>query len=198
MLTAPRGGSIAFVSAMTVQPLVPYEGAMAPPGIAVSASVTLVAPAVLRLDYRLIGDLARVLVPPAAAGARTDRLWERTCFEAFVGEGAGEHYVELNFSPSTEWAAYSFDGYRRGMRALDLEHPPAIAVERGPRSLVVTASVDLAAPGDAGWRPRRVGLTAIVAGVSGQVSHWALAHPREKPDFHDAAGWTLTLEGMAR
>jgi hypothetical protein len=182
---------------MIVRMLVPYPGAPVPTGIAVTAVAELVGPAVLELGFRLAGDLDLVGLPPLAAGARTDRLWEHTCFEAFVAEAAGERYVELNFSPSTDWAAYSFDGYRRGMRPLGLAHSPAVRVEREPGALVVTARVDLGLQSSAG-SPWRVGLTAVVASASGQVSHWALAHPRDEPDFHDAAGWTVTLEGKAR
>lgn len=181
---------------MTARTLVPYPGASKPLGIAVTASAELVGPAVLELGYRLAGALDLVGIPPLATGTRAEGLWEHTCFEAFVAEAAGERYVELNFSPSTDWAAYSFVGYRRGMRPVELAQAPVVRVEREPRALVVTARVDLAAQGGAGW-PGRVGLTAVVAGVSGEVSHWALAHPRDQPDFHDAAGWTVTLEGKA-
>lgn len=182
---------------MTAQLLVPYPGVAGPSGVGVSAAVALVAPAVLRFNFRLTGDLAHVRIPPRGSSARRDRLWERTCFEAFVAHAAAECYVELNFSPSSEWAAYAFDGYRRGMCPLEFARPPTIEIEHEPRSLVVTASVDLPAQGGGGW-PWRVGLTAIVADAAGQVSHWALAHPRDKPDFHDAAGWTLRLEENAR
>ena len=54
--------------------------------------------------------------------------------------GAGARYCELNFSPSTEWAAYEFDGYRQGMRALALASPPRIAVAETQSELRVTAS----------------------------------------------------------
>jgi hypothetical protein len=181
---------------MTARVLVPYPGASEPPGIAVTAAAELVGPAVLELEFRLEGDLDLVRVPPLAAGARADRLWEKTCFEAFVAEAVGERYIELNFSPSTDWAAYSFDGYRRGMRPVELAQVPLVRVDREPRALVVTVRVDLAAQCGAGW-PWRIGLTAVVAAVTGKMSHWALAHPADKPDFHDAAGWTVTLEGKA-
>jgi hypothetical protein len=36
-------------------------------------------------------------------------------------------YYELNFAPSTQWAAYRFDGYRSGMAAAELLAAPRIA-----------------------------------------------------------------------
>ena len=71
----------------------------------------------LALTYHLSGDVRSVRVPPTLPGGRADGLWRRTCLEAFV-RGAGDDYLELNFSPSTQWAAYRFDAYRQGMTAL--------------------------------------------------------------------------------
>src|SRR5581483_5058095 len=71
----------------------------------------------LSLGYKLCAPDNRVRLPPLRAVARADELWRHTCFEAFLripGEGS---YLELNFSPSGEWAAYRFEGYRSGMRS---------------------------------------------------------------------------------
>ena len=35
--------------------------------------------------------------------------------------------------------------------------------------------------------------TAVVEDHEGQLSYWALCHPVERPDFHDAAGVVATL-----
>jgi hypothetical protein len=68
------------------------------------------------LSYVVHGDIAALRLPPIAAPARGDDLWQHTCFEAFIGTAAGAAYYELNFSPSTQWAAYRFDSHRNGMR----------------------------------------------------------------------------------
>src|SRR5438045_24619 len=64
--------------------------------------------------YRLVGAQAELKLPQPQPPRRADDLWRTTCFEAFLGTGDGGYY-ELNFSPSTEWAVYRFDGYRAGM-----------------------------------------------------------------------------------
>lgn len=165
-------------------------------GIELFAAIAAGPGPVLELRYRLRGALERVVLPPRAASQRADRLWERTCFEAFVAPAGGERYVEINVSPSTEWAVYELDGYRRGMRPLPLARAPAISVVEASTELRATAAVDCSALADASW-PWRVGLTAVVdfGGVRG---HWALRHPRAAPDFHDADGFTARLEGHAR
>lgn len=139
----------------------------------------------LALRYVLAGDLGGLAIPPAAAAARADGLWAHTCFEAFLG-GDGEAYLEFNFSPSGQWAAYRFDGYRQGMAPLEMA-PPRIEVTRSNGVLELTAEITLDLEG-----PLRVGLTAVVETASGAVSYWALQHPAGEPDFHHDAGRVLT------
>jgi hypothetical protein len=163
---------------------------------AVRASVRLDG-SLLRFEYRLRGDLEGLALPARAQPLRADRLWEHTCFEAFVAAEAGGRYCELNFSPSLQWAAYEFTGYRQGMRPLALAASPSIGVAATARELVVTAAVERAPLGVAPW-PWRVGLTAVVETRAGGIGFFALQHPREKPDFHDAAGFAVSLAGSAR
>jgi len=181
---------------MTECALICHAGAALVGGLELSAEIEPTATGV-RLRYRLRGEIARVAVPARAPSRHVDGLWERTCFEAFIAPEGRAHYVELNVSPSTEWAAYVFDGYRHGMRSLPLPQAPAIAVLEEPGELRVTADMDLSGFEDAPW-PWRVGLCAVIADRAGGLSYWALRHPAAKPDFHDAAGFSGRLEGRAR
>ena len=151
----------------------------------------------VQLRYRLRGQIDRIALPSRVPSLRVDGLWQRTCFEAFIAPAGRAHYFEINASPSTEWAAYAFDGYRNGMRPLSLPRAPAIEMVEDPSELRVTADVDFAGVGDAPW-PWDVGLCAVIADRAGAVSYWALRHPAAKPDFHDAAGFTWRLEGPSR
>ena len=42
------------------------------------------------------------------------------------------------------------------------------------------------------------GLTAVVEDRTGARAYYALEHAREKPDFHDAASFTVLLDGSTR
>jgi hypothetical protein len=96
-------------------------------------------------------------------------------------------YLEFNFSPSTEWAAYRFSGYREGMAELDVT-PPRISVTRTEHRLELTAEIEL--PDDV----TRIGLSAVVEELGGTKSYWALRHPPgDKPDFHHADCFALEL-----
>ncbi len=37
----------------------------------------------IRLNYELVGELSRLMIPKRRGGSRRDELWKHTCFEAF-------------------------------------------------------------------------------------------------------------------
>ena len=146
----------------------------------------------LLLAYRATGTMSDIVKPPVGAAERSDGLWQHTCFEAFIRVPSEAGYYEFNFSPSTEWAAYRFSGYRSGRRAADAIEAPRIEVQSEPQSFTLRASLDLRGLPDlasqASWQ---VGLSAVIEAAGGQMSYWALAHPPGKPDFHHAACFAL-------
>ena len=131
-----------------------------------------------------------VLLPDPAEPGRADGLWRTTCAEAFVGLPRGA-YLEFNFSPSGQWAAYRFDGPRRGMRP----EPASIDVflDLGDDWFSIEGAVDCAAlePG------LTLGLSAVIEEQGGLKSHWALAHSPGPPDFHDRSCFTALLANIA-
>jgi hypothetical protein len=141
----------------------------------------------LILSYFVTGNISDMRVPPVAAAVRTEELWRHTCFEAFVCASSAAGYYEFNFAPSTQWAAYRFSGYRSGMRVATEISAPRIDVQSSPESYTLRASLELdrlsSLPRDARWR---LGLSALLEETSGRQSHWALAHPPGKADFHHA------------
>lgn len=147
---------------------------------------------VLALSYLLRGETGALRLPPQTAPARSDGLWRHTCFEAFLR--AGDAYCEFNFAPSTQWAAYRFDGYRDGMRAIDEIAAPQIAVESSAASFELRAYLD---PNGVPELPRgarwQLGLSAVIEEKDGGKSYWALAHPAGRPDFHHSDGFALEL-----
>ena len=149
---------------------------------------------VLLLRYRLAGSMADVVLPRPAPSIRKSVLWRHTCLEAFVRAEGAEGYLELNLSPSTEWAAYAFDSYRQGMMPADVT--PAIEVERTSDTLELRATLDLGAvlSPDAAWR---VGLSAVVETGEG-LSYWALAHAPGRADFHHPDSFALELPATDR
>lgn len=140
----------------------------------------------LSLRYRVSGDISAVVLAPPALPERADELWKHTCFEAFL-RSVGEAYYEFNFSPSTRWATYAFDGYRDGMKNADIIRPEIeIRVDAGLLELAVELelSVDL---------PWQLALSAVIEEKAGRKSYWALAHPPGKADFHHPDSFVCEL-----
>jgi hypothetical protein len=130
----------------------------------------------LALIYVVTGRIGELVIPPPAPAERTDGLWQHTCFEAFLSRSEG--YQELNFSPSGQWAAYRFDGYRTGIREAEIESP-VIRSRAAAETYELEASVTLP-----DGESDRLGLSAVVEEMNGRKSYWALAHPPGKADFH--------------
>jgi hypothetical protein len=150
------------------------------------------ASACLLLEYELLGDLERLRIeaPGGHPDQPTDGLWRHTCLELFVRPATPGAYLEFNFAPSGQWAAYRFSGYRAGMAPLTGPRPPRIELRVQPDRLLLSADVEL---------PReltatvRLGLAAVVEDTVGQLSYWALRHAGERPDFHhpDSFGFEI-------
>jgi len=136
---------------------------------------------------------AALALPPVEAPQRRDGLWKTTCFELFVRAEGNGSYQEFNFSPSHCWAAYSFTGYRDGMRELSLE-PPVIMTRRDVSGYSLSVEMELVEP----WTPAtRIGLSAVIES-DGTKSYWALAHPPGPPDFHHPDCFVLKPPSLIR
>lgn len=158
---------------------------------AIEARVARAPDGMLSVTYSVEGDLARVRLPPPRPPRRADGLWQHTCFEAFVAPDPGPDYLELNFSPSGEWASYAFSAYREGIAAAEDTAAPAITVTRDGSALIVDAAVCLTRL--KGGSPARIALAAVLEESSGSLSYWALQHPPGRPDFHHPLSFTLQI-----
>ena len=149
---------------------------------------------VLILRYILTGRMPELRLPPAALPERADGLWRHSCFEAFVQSPMETAYCEFNLAPSTQWAAYRFDGYRSGMSLATGFNEQLVRTELSDERFELEASLDLGGlanlPSDASWR---VGLSAVIEDARGGLSYWALAHPPGKADFHHSDCFVMEL-----
>ena len=138
----------------------------------------------------LVEGVDDLILPELQAAERADGLWKQTCFEAFVGLG-GTSYIELNFSPSSQYAAYRFDDYRSGMR----DEPADVEtwLDAGETWL----GVEVAVRCDALTAGSTLGLSAVIRERDG-TSYWALGHPDGAPDFHDRACFRALLADIAQ
>ncbi|MES2444598.1 MAG: DOMON-like domain-containing protein [Pseudomonadota bacterium] len=171
--------------------LVPFPG-KPHPKIQVSVEAARLEPGRLRLWYIVTGAVQGLKIPSHATPARVDGLWHHSCCEAFVRSGSGTAYREVNLSPSSQWAAYDFESYRKG--GANAAMPvPVISISEVPGkrfALGADLHFDSAAMARAPWH---LGLSMVVEEKDGGKSWWALAHSADKPDFHRADCFTLEL-----
>jgi len=151
----------------------------------------------LAVTYVLEGDLGRVRVPPRRAPRRAHALWQHTCCEMFIACKGTASYHEFNFSPSGQWAAYAFDGYRSPRENESSAGLPApdLTVRAAPGNLELDAVIRLDAlsalyPA----APLKLAVSAVIEDSGGALSYWALRHPAGKPDFHHPESFALELE----
>lgn len=150
----------------------------------------------LLLHYGLCAPPDCLRVPPRCpAPGPTDGLWQNCCFELFVGRPGAPNYLEFNFSPSGQWAAYLFDDQRQPANKQPASHVLAglcVQAQQLPDGLMLQACVPLsvfALLGSTSGR-LRLGLSAVIEDHTGQLSYWALHHPvDERPDFHHPDSW---------
>jgi hypothetical protein len=176
------------VSWLDLRPFAP-----GPPAVAVSARASRSA-GVLTLDYRLDDPWDAVRLPAASASpARSDRLWEHTCFEAFVAPAGAAPYWEVNLASGGDWNVWRFDDYRRGMAPEDAVDSARVESSTGTGTLRLTATIDLSPVEAIRTAALAVGLAVVVETTDGTLSYWAAVHPGKRPDFHARDGFSLRL-----
>ncbi len=179
---------------MTEVPLICHAQSLAGEIADICVTITRATSGEITLTYRVSGKTSALEIPAWSTPDRTDNLWKTTCFEIFIGHFEDENYLEYNFAPSGQWAAYRFASYREGVDDL-ATNAPDIKFEQSADAL--TLIVTLVLP-DA-WRERdlRAGLSAVIATKSGNISYWAAAHSAGKPDFHHKDCFAVQLEARS-
>ncbi|MHA3048258.1 DOMON-like domain-containing protein [Acinetobacter sp. ANC 4639] len=150
------------------------------------------APYTLNLGFWLRDPLQLINWPSLeAAHPRQDFLWEKTCFELFIGVQNEDYYREINLSPSQAWQSYQFEEYRYPedmppQMAHDIE---LIALQRTHYGL--SATLDLSQfmqKHQLKWHDLFIGLTAILDTTKG-MHFYAMQHSSPQADFHNKRDW---------
>ena len=147
----------------------------------------------MSVGYTLLGNLSEIATPaPGKIPGRKDRLWEETCLELFLGIKDSGKYWEFNLSPAGHWNVYSFTSYRKGMREEPAIPSLPFRVWTEPEALRISLDLDIGKIVPAG-NSVEVAVCALIRTIAGMTSHWALAHPGPRPDFHRRDGFSMTL-----
>lgn len=146
----------------------------------------------LTVEYTLTGAVVALEVPPTTSEnpSRRDRLWQHTCFEIFIGIPDSPRYWEVNVSPNGDWNVYRFDDYRQAM----VTETACEQVVSTWQPITKGYYLTLELPTD-DWltvdQPLDIGISTVIKADS--VSHWALEHTGETPDFHRRDSFSLAV-----
>jgi hypothetical protein len=113
--------------------------------------------------------------------------------EFFLAQPGSPSYREFNLSPSGHWNVYRFESYREGMREEERVPGLPFRVTRDGERLRLFLETDI---GKLLIRPVgeiEAGICAVLRSAAGGASHWALAHPCPRPDFHHRGGFLLKI-----
>ncbi|MDH5580712.1 MAG: DOMON-like domain-containing protein [Bdellovibrionales bacterium] len=146
----------------------------------------------LWLTIEIEGDLDQIFLPPTkGAPRREEKLWETTCFELFMGEEGNPHYFEFNISPAGDWNVFEFTQYRKGPEPVkDIFSPSIDRQIVNPHHIKYAIGIPLF---NEVKFLKKIGISAVIKTLSGQLQYFALTHPREVADFHDPRSFTLDL-----
>lgn len=149
----------------------------------------------LRATFRVGAPPGALIIPPRAlVPARRDGLWQSTCLELFIGVPGAPGYLEVNVSPSGDWNAYRFTGYREGMAPLEPATLRSWEAPRGPDD-ALALEFSLALPEPWASAPSlELAVCAVLEGQGGEKTYWALTHRGERPDFHRRDAFVLHLD----
>jgi hypothetical protein len=160
-----------------------------------SASISRAASNTLAIKYVLEGTLDALRVPLERPANASERLWEHTCFELFIARPSSNAYHELNFAPYGAWAAYAFESYRVPAPGAPPEMNLQVTTRCAGTTFELDAHVDLSRLSrDYVAAELVLGVSAVVEDGEGNLSYWALAHPADKPDFHNPALFAARLK----
>ncbi len=172
--------------------LIPFPAGENGPDIEITGSIGRRAN-LLFVGWSVRGDLSALEIPaPEKVPRRVDRLWEGFCLELFIGMKGSDPYWEFNFSPSGHWNVYRFASYREGMREEEAFASLPFVVRNRQEHLVLSVElgIDRIIPRE---KTMEAGVSAVVKTLGGGTSHWALAHPGTRPDFHLRDGFLLKI-----
>jgi hypothetical protein len=147
----------------------------------------------LLIEYQLFGDLNAIsIAPPASTPSRQFHLWEATCFEFFIGIPGDRNYWEFNLSPSGDWAVFTLDDYRQGLRDELAFTSLPFKVDRYPNYITLSLEFDLSELILA-EQDLEMSVTTVVKSSQDELSYWAISHSGKEADFHLRDSFAIKL-----
>jgi len=147
----------------------------------------------IEIKFHVSGATEAIVFPAKSpVPARTDKLWEQTCFELFVTPQSQINYWEYNLSPSLNWATFGFTQYRQSKN--DEASIKAISINTqwdNQHGYHLQSVVPL--PEALYGKKLQLGVSAVIQDRQNTIYYYALTHQKQTPDFHDRKSFILSL-----
>lgn len=160
--------------------------------ISVVAALEQQGPNILNIGFWINDPEQSIIYPKLVAGhPRQDFLWEKTCFEVFIGVKDQDYYREINLSPSQAWQTYQFDEYRYPEQVPPPQSHDIDLVQLKKTHFGLSASLDLntfISEHQVKWTDLFIGISAIIE-TQKQTHYFAMQHSSAQPDFHNKHDW---------
>ena len=142
------------------------------------------------LTYELAGCTESIVFPNESFSGRSKNLWKETCFEFFIRHPGGE-YLECNFSPTGLWSCFSFSGFRRGRRDIDLQNKPKISADNSSGGFKLGVLLDFNGVLLTKYTEPKlfIALTIVIKMRDQRYCYYALGFPNGQADFHHEDGF---------
>ena len=160
--------------------------------ISLVGAVEQVGSYILNVGYWLRDPNQLIQFPELVAShPRQDFLWEKTCFEIFVGVKEQDFYGEINLSHSQAWQAYAFEEYRYPeiMPPVTSEDIKLNQLKRTHYGLNVSLDLtEFMLKHKLKWDDLFLGLSAVLNTSQGE-HFFAMQHSSPNADFHNKRDW---------
>jgi len=157
----------------------------------------------LHVNFKVMGDTSTLLMTETQRPQqllRGTELWKHTVFEFFMGPMSDEFYYEWNFSPALEWDFHAFLQYRQKNTIASLANGGILncTSDKDKNTFILKTTIDLSFSETLLWylnthQPLRLGISAVLENKNFELTHFALKHLGNKPDFHNSKTWTQSL-----
>lgn len=152
----------------------------------VHADVQLISADTIELTYTWVDNKKWIHFEFQPVGNRAMKLWEQTCFEAFVQPVGDKKYFEINLTINKSWNVFEFSDYR-------IPQPPQ---EFAGAELIQVLIQDNQMKAQIKFKGVKfdrikVSLCSVVILKNKSVTYWSNRHAEQKPNFHHFDSFTI-------
>lgn len=140
----------------------------------------------INLSFAWLDPEHRILFSQSLKNGRFDKLWQKTCFEAFIKQKNSPKYFEINISNTRAWNVYEFQSYRAPQPPSPFNGVEKINFNQTNNQI----SADIFFSG-VDFTQVNASLCAVLVLKDGRTTFWSTKHVDSQPNFHHQDSFSL-------